>query len=48
MISGVNVSSDATYWAFVSNNQAYTFVSSAGNGSFTSQLTGITFNRLSK
>jgi hypothetical protein len=48
MISGVNVSSDATYWAFVSNNQAYTFVSSTGNGSFTSQLTGITFNRLSK
>jgi hypothetical protein len=49
MISGVNVSSDATYWAFVSNNQAYTFTStSGGNGPFNAQLTGITFNNLSK
>jgi len=48
MISGVNVSSDATYWAFVSNNQGYTFVCNTGNGVFTSQFTNITFNRLSK
>jgi len=48
MITGVNVSSDATYWALVSNNQAYSYTCTTGNGVFNYQYTGITFNRLSK
>lgn len=48
MITGVNVSSDATYWALVSNNQAYSYTCTTGDGIFAYQYTGITFNRLSK
>lgn len=48
MITGVNVSSDATYWALVSSNQAYSYTCTTGNGVFAYQYTGITFNRLSK
>ena len=47
-ISGVNVSSDGTYWAAVSSNQGYSFTCTTGDGAFNYQSTGITFNRLSK
>jgi hypothetical protein len=48
-ISGVNVSSDGTYWAAVSNNAGgYSFTCTTGDGLFNYQNTGITFNRLSK
>lgn len=49
LISGVNVSSDATYWSAVSNNgSGYIFVCTTGDGAFTYQASGITFNKLTK
>jgi len=48
LISGVNVSSDATYWAAISNNQGYSFTCTTGDGAFIFNNIGITFNRLSK
>ena len=48
VITGVNISSDGTYWSAVSNNTGYSFVCSAGNGVFAYQNAGITFNGLSK
>jgi hypothetical protein len=47
-ISGVNVSSDGTYWAAVADNSPYVFTCTTGDGAFNYQNTGITFNRLSK
>lgn len=48
LISGVNVSSDGTYWSAVSSNSTYAFTCTTGNGSFNYQSTGITFNKVSK
>jgi photosystem II stability/assembly factor-like uncharacterized protein len=47
-ISGVNVSSDGTYWAAVADNSPYVFTCTTGDGAFNYQNTGITFSRLSK
>lgn len=48
LVSGVNVSSDATYWTAVLSNVGYSFTCTTGNSSFIYTGTGITFNRLSK
>jgi len=47
-ISGVNVSSDGTYWAAVANNSTYVFTCNTGNGAFNYLSAGVIFNRLSK
>ena len=47
-ISGVNVSSDGTYWAAVSSNVGYSFTCTTGDGNFVPNITAITFNGLSK
>jgi hypothetical protein len=48
-ISGVNVSSDGTYWSAVSSNAGgYSFTCTTGDGNFVPNITGITFNNLSK
>jgi hypothetical protein len=49
IISGVNVSSDGTYWSAVSSNAGgYSFTCTTGDGNFVPNITGITFNNLSK
>ena len=48
IISGVNVSSDATYWSAVSSNVGYSYTCTTGDGNFVPNVTGITFNTLSK
>lgn len=49
LISGVNVSSDATYWTAVSNNQGYSFTCQSGDGnSFANHNIGILLNKISK
>jgi hypothetical protein len=49
-ISGVNVSSDGTYWSAVSSNQGYSFTCTDGDGIFIARGSGNnpTFNNLSK
>jgi purine nucleoside permease len=50
IISGVNVSSDATYWSAVSNNQGYSYTCTDGSGVYIARGDGNnpTFNNLSK
>jgi hypothetical protein len=49
-ISGVNVSSDGTYWSAVSSNQGYSYTCTDGDGIFIARGSGNnpTFNNLSK
>jgi hypothetical protein len=48
LISGVNVSSDGTYWSGVSNNAAYSFTCTTGDGNFIPRTNNPDFNYLSK
>jgi hypothetical protein len=48
IISGVNVSSDGTYWSAVSSNYGYSYTCTTGDGNFIANLTNVSFNYLSK
>lgn len=50
LISGVNVSSDGTYWSAVSSYQGYSYTCTTGDGNFIARGGGNnpTFNKLSK
>lgn len=47
-ISGVNISSDATYWSAFTNNAGFSFSSSSGGSSYTNTSGLPTFNKISK
>jgi hypothetical protein len=48
IISGVNVSSDGTYWSAVSSNYGYSYTCTTGDGNFIARENNPTFNNLSK
>jgi hypothetical protein len=48
LISGVNVSSDGTYWSAVSSNSSYSFTCVTGNRYFISHANTPVFNKISK